>query len=393
MIDQIKQKAETIFDEVVKFRQHIHKYPELSFEEKNTSKYIQKILAKYNIPYTTGWCEHGVVALIQGHNPSGECIALRADMDALPILEKNDKHYRSIHEGIMHACGHDVHTASLLGAGIIINEMKHAFSGSIKLIFQPGEEKLPGGASLLIDQGVLENPKPSCIYGLHVHPPLEIGKVGFHPGPYMASADELYLTVKGISGHAALPHDGVDTVLVAAHIITALQQIVSRNANPIIPSVLSFGKINSVGGATNIITDEIHLEGTFRTLDENWRDKAHQKMQFLVSSLAESMGAKAELKILKGYPSLHNHEKLTYQAMEWAESYLGKDMVIELPIRMTAEDFAYYSHHIPACFFRLGTGNAEKGIISPVHTPTFDIDEKALKISIGLTAFLAISSL
>ena len=268
-----------------------------------------------------------------------------------------------------------------------LNEIKSDFEGTVKLIFQPGEEQLPGGASIMIREGVLEDPSPSSIFGQHVHPPLEVGKVGFRGGQYMASTDELYVTITGKGGHGALPHNCVDPVVITAHLITALQQVISRNSNPTIPSVLTFGKINSTGGATNVIPNEVKLEGTFRTMDENWRKEAHIRMQTLAKGLVESMGGQCIFRIEGGYPSLINDPGLTYKAKAFAEEYLGKDRVEELPIRMTGEDFAFYSQQMPACFYRLGTGNAKKGITSPVHTDTFDIDEDCLEWSMGLLAW------
>ncbi|MFT7606480.1 MAG: amidohydrolase, partial [Saprospiraceae bacterium] len=275
----------------------------------------------------------------------------------------------------------------------ILNTLKKEFEGTIKLIFQPAEEQLPGGASIMIKEGVLENPKPYGILGQHVHPPLKVGKVGFRPGMYMASADELYVTVKGRGGHGALPQHCVDPIVITAQIITALQQVVSRNANPTVPSVLTFGKINSTGGATNVIPNEVKLEGTFRTMDEKWRKKAHKLMRKIAKSIAKGMGGTCDFEIMIGYPALINHPELTLKAKQNAIAYLGAKNVVDLPIRMTAEDFSYYSQKIPACFYRLGTGNPEQGITSPVHTNTFNIDEKALELSAGLMAWLAICEL
>lgn len=391
--EKIKQLASEYYEEVILIRRHLHQYPELSYQEKETGLFIADKLKSYDIMHEHGCAENGVVGLIRGKNPDKKVIALRADIDALPINEANDVPYKSKKEGIMHACGHDAHTASLLGTAKILNELRSEFEGTIKLIFQPAEEKLPGGASIMIKEGVLENPKPISILGQHVHPPLEAGKIGLRPGMYMASADELYMTVTGQGGHGALPQDCVDPIVITAHIITALQQVVSRQANPTIPTVLTFGKINSTGGATNIIPNEVKLEGTFRTMNETWRSKAHQQMTKIAESMAEGMGGKCELKILKGYPALINNDELTLKTKAFAIDYLGAENVIDLPIRMTAEDFAYYTQKMPACFYRLGTGNKKKGIDSPVHTTTFDIDETSLKLSIGLMAWLAIQEL
>jgi len=314
-------------------------------------------------------------------------------MDALPIKEANSVAYKSLNEGVMHACGHDVHTSSLLGSVKILKELKEHIAGTIKVIFQPAEEKLPGGASLMIKDGVLENPSPSTIYGQHVHPPLEVGKVGFRSGVYMASADEIYMTIKGKGGHAALPQDTIDPLVMLSHIILGLQNVVSRRADPTIPTVLSFGKVNSEGGATNVIPNEIHVQGTFRTMNEAWRYRAHQIITDTATSIAKGMGGDVELDIRVGYPSLKNESQLTQSAFENAKQYLGNENVVELPIRMTAEDFAYYSQVTPACFYRLGTGNIDSGITSPVHTNTFDVDERCLEVGSGLMAWLAICDL
>jgi amidohydrolase len=393
MRTEIQQLSNNLFPEIRTIRRHLHMHPELSFQEVQTGKFIAEKLKDWGIPHRYGVAENGVVGLIEGKNPGKKTIALRADFDALPIQEANEVEYRSRNQGVMHACGHDVHTACLFGAARILQEMRNQFEGTIKLIFQPGEEKLPGGASIMINEGVLESPSPKAIFGQHVHPPLEVGKVGFRPGFYMASADELYLTVKGRGGHGALPHKCVDTILIFSHILTALQQIVSRNTNPITPSVLTFGQVASTGGATNIIPEEVKAQGTFRTFDEEWRADAHERMRKMVSSIAEGMGGKAELDILVGYPALYNHEEMTLQARSRAREYLGEENVVDLPQRLSAEDFSFYSQHMPACFYRLGTGNPEKGIVSPVHTDTFDIDEDALIVGSGLMAWLAVCEL
>jgi amidohydrolase len=393
--DEIKKAATRIHKDVVAMRRHLHQYPELSYQEIQTGKFIAKKLTELGIPFKHGYAEHGSVAIIQGEGKGdrNRVVALRADMDALPIQEANQVAYKSKNEGLMHACGHDVHTSSLLGTAMILNEVKAHFAGQIKLIFQPAEEKLPGGASILIKEGVLKNPTPACIFAQHVHPPLEAGKVGFCPGQYMASADELYMTVKGRGGHGALPQDCIDPLVITAQIVLAMQQIISRRGNPLTPSVLTFGKINSTGGATNIIPNEIKLEGTFRTMDETWRKKAHKLMRKVAINIAKANGGACDLEIVVGYPSLFNNEALTHKARAYAVAYLGEHNVVDLPPRMTAEDFAYYSQVIPACFYRMGTGNKAKGITSPIHTNTFDIDESSLELSTGLMAWIAIQEL
>jgi amidohydrolase len=334
----------------------------------------------------------GVVAEINGKNPTNKTIALRADIDALPIQETNAVPYKSTTTGVMHACGHDVHTSSLLGTARILNEIKETFEGTIRLIFQPGEEKNPGGASMLIKEGVLKNPVPASIIGQHVFPLLPVGKVGFRTGKYMASSDEIYLRVIGKGGHGATPELTIDPVVIASHIIIALQQIVSRNASPKKPSVLTFGKI-SANGATNIIPDDVHLAGTFRTLDENWRQEALKKICTMAGRLAESMGGKCEVTVSPGYPCLENNPGVTNRIRQAAEQYVGKENTVELDITMGSEDFAYYSQVIPASFYRLGTRNEAKGITSYVHTPTFDIDEEALVLGPGLMAWMAVNEL
>lgn len=391
--DKIQERAKAYFPNVVEMRRYLHAHPELSYEEVETGKFVAQKLTELGIPHVHGVAENGVVGLIEGRNPSKKVIALRADLDALPIQERNDVPYKSTVAGKMHACGHDVHTSSLLGVARILNELKNEFEGTIKLIFQPAEEKTPGGASIMITEGVLENPNPLSIIGQHVHPPLEAGKVGLKGGIYMASSDELYLTIKGRGGHGAMPQECIDPILIAAHIITALQQVVSRNADPSLPTVLTLGKINSVGGATNVIPDAVKIEGTFRTLNENWRGEAQKRMRKIAEGIAESMGGSCEFVIEKGYPVLFNDEALTKKIKNFMIEYCGAENVVDLPMRMTSEDFAYYSQKMPACFYRLGTGNRSKGITSGLHTDTFNIDESSLELSIGLMAWLAIREL
>ena len=381
--EKIKELSNQIHKDIIDIRRHIHANPELSYEEYDTAKFIAAKLREFGLNPIEGMAKTGVVCLIEGKNKDEKVIALRADIDALPIAEQNDVPYKSINNGVMHACGHDVHTSSLLGTSWILNQLKDQFSGTIKLIFQPGEEKTPGGALLMINEGVLENPAPSRILGQHVMPQLPVGKVGFKPGLYMASADEIYLKVIGKGGHAAMPDINVDPVLIASNIIVALQQIVSRHANPKIPTVLSFGKIIA-NGATNVIPDEVYIEGTFRTLNEDWRAKAHEKIRKITESIGEGMGAKIDLNIVKGYPFLRNSPELTQKTRNFAVDYLGEENVVDLDIWMAAEDFAYYTQHIDACFYRLGVGNESGNITSSVHTPTFNIDENALEIGPGL---------
>jgi amidohydrolase len=389
---QIQSIAASLQNDLVSTRRHLHMHPELSFHEYETSAYVASRLKEMGIHFQEKVAGTGLVGIIEGKNPGKRCVALRADMDALPIEEANEVPYRSKNPGVMHACGHDVHTTSLLGAAEILLQLRGQFEGSVKLLFQPGEEKLPGGASMMIKEGVLENPSPSGVLGQHVMPLIPAGKVGFRSGIYMASTDELYLRVKGKGGHGAMPHLNIDPVLITSHLIVALQQIVSRVANPTMPSVLSFGKVIA-NGATNVIPNEVYIEGTFRTLDEKWRAEAHQRMLDLAHQLVQSMGGTLEFEIRKGYPALVNDEALTASARRNAEEYLGKENVLDLDIWMAAEDFAFFSQHTKACFYRLGTRNEARGIISSVHTPTFDIEEDALQIGAGLMAWLTVQEL
>lgn len=391
--DKIKELAQAYHQDTIAIRRHLHQHPELSYEEVKTGQYIAAKLKEYQIEHQHGIAENGVVGLIRGKNPDKKVVALRGDIDALPILEANDVPYKSQNEGVMHACGHDVHTSSLLGTARILNALKGEFEGTVKLLFQPAEEKAPGGASIMIKEGALENPRPTGIFGQHVHPPLEVGKIGMRPGKYMASTDELFLTVYGKGGHGAIPQECIDPIAITAQIITALQQLVSRQGDPTIPSVLTFGYIASEGGTNNVIPNSVSLKGTFRTMDEPWRADAHRRMKRMAEGIAESMGARAELYILGGYPYLVNDENLTASARQYAEEYLGAENVVDLPIRMTGEDFAYYSQEMPACFYRLGTGNKAKGITSPIHTNTFNVDEDCLELSSGLMAWMAVREL
>lgn len=389
MIHLIKQLAKKYAPDFIQIRRHLHAHPELSFQEYQTSQYIQSLLSAWGVSYQQGIAGTGVVALLEGKNPGKKIIALRADMDALPIQEANEVPYKSQNEGIMHACGHDVHTTCVLGATRILHELRDQWEGTVKILFQPGEEKHPGGASLMIRDGALENPRPQAILGLHVQPDMEVGTLGFRAGQSMASADEIYITVKGKGGHAAAPHLTADTILIASHLVVSLQQIISRNNNPFSPSVLSICAFNG-GFTTNVIPSEVKLMGTFRAMDETWRFKAHELIKKQATELVQALGGEIDINILVGYPSLYNDEKVTHKSKTLAETYLGVENITETDIRMGAEDFAFYSQQIPACFFRLGTGNLSKGIRSGVHTPTFDIDERAIEIGMGTMAWLAI---
>lgn len=390
LLQIIKNLSKDILPEIINIRRYLHQYPELSFEEEKTSAWICKQLDAIGISYTTGWAGYGIVAEIKS-TVSDKTIALRADMDALPIQEENNVSYKSENQDIMHACGHDVHMASLIGTAMILQKLKDKLPYSIRFIFQPGEEKLPGGANIMIQEGVLQNPIPAAILGQHVFPSLPSGKVGVRSGLYMASADEIFITLSGKGGHGGMPNECTDTVLAASQMIVSMQQIVSRRSNPATPSVLSFGKFNTQGGATNIIPDVIKIEGTFRTMDESWRLQAHKLITDIAKDTCKIYGTECDVKIIKGYPCLINELSLTSKIKGMMVQFVGAENVVDLPLRMTSEDFAFYSQVIPSCFYRLGTGNIEKGITSAVHTPTFDIDENALQTGMGLMSWLAIN--
>jgi amidohydrolase len=387
LIDEIKQLASEIHDEVIEIRRHLHAHPELSFQEFETSSFVKARLDEMNISWEPIGGT-GIVALIRGEIPSDQAIALRGDMDALPIKELNQVDYISQNDGVMHACGHDVHTSSLLGTALILQSIKNKFGGTIKLIFQPGEEKFPGGASLMIKEGILTKPQPSAVIGQHVSPMVDTGKIAIRKGKFMASMDEIFITVRGKGGHGAQPHLNIDPVMITAHILVALQQIVSRMADPTLPSVLSFGKLIA-NGAINVIPDEVYIEGTFRTLDESWRTEAHKRIKKIAENLAESMGGVCDCKIVRGYPFLINEENLTMQIHSFAKEYLGPENVMDADIWMAAEDFAWYSQAADSCLYLLGVGNKNKGIVSSLHTPTFNVDESALVVSTGLMAYIA----
>ncbi len=379
-------------EELVKIHRHLHAHPELSYEEEKTAAYISEQLTLWGIEHQSNVAGYGITGLIKGRHPETKVVALRADIDALPILEKNKTSYKSLNHGVMHACGHDVHTTCLLGAVRILNERKSGFEGTVKFIFQPAEEKLPGGAIQMIKAGVLENPRVDAILGQHVYPTLETGKVGFRDGRYMASGDEINLFFRGRGGHAAIPDEIDDTVLAMAESIVSLQSVVSRKAPPAIPAVLSFGEVKA-GGATNVIPSEVVVRGTFRTFDETWRAKAHLLIKEIAEAIARAHGCSCEVVIKKGYPFLENNPEVTAIARQAAEEYLGKENVVDLDIRMTTEDFARYAQRVPACFYRLGTRNKEKGIISGLHTSQFDVGEGSLETGTGLLVWEALQQL
>ena len=387
---KVKQEAKELFPYLLEIRRHLHANPELSFKEFETSKFISAELTKHNIQHQTGIVGTGIVALIKGKNPDKKCVLLRGDMDALPINEKNEVSYKSKHEGVMHACGHDVHSTCALGAAIILNNLKDDFEGSVKIIFQPGEEVLPGGASLMIKENILQNPKVDAAVALHVFTDLAARQVGFKSGMYMASTDEIYMDIIGKGGHAAMPAEYNSPILIASEILLQLQKEfmnekhLDENGKEI-PTVLAFGKVTAAG-ATNVIPEKVHIEGTFRTMNEKWRKEAHEKIIALTKKIAAEKNASADIKILIGYPFLVNDEGVTQSAKNTAVTYLQKENVFDLPLRMTAEDFSFITQQVPSCFFRLGTGNKKQGIISGVHSSTFNVDENAIETGAGLLA-------
>ena len=383
---QIQDLSKEFLPKIIDIRRNLHSNPELSFQEFETSKYIKSILADWGIPFQEHIANTGIVVLLKGKNPEKSCTALRADFDALPIQEENEVEYCSKNNGVMHACGHDAHTASLLGALKILHTLKSDLEGSIKFIFQPAEERLPGGAKQMISEGVLENPKVDNMLGQHVFPDLEVGKVGFKAGMYMASTDELYITILGKGGHAALPEETKNPIIVASTMLTTLYDYFDNENDG--PSVFSIGFIEG-NGSTNVVPDKVKMMGTLRAMDEDWRANAHQKMQEIAEDFVKRYNVEIDFEIRKGYPFLENDIPLTEKAIETAKQYLGEENVVDLPVRMTAEDFSYYSQKVPSCFYRLGTANKEKGIIHGLHTSKFNIDEDALEIGMGLMAFFA----
>ena len=401
MIELLKHTIATLHGDMISWRRHLHRHPELSFQEHSTVAYVIQRLKTEGIEVREGVGKltpdspgTGAIAVVKGTKPGTlKCIALRADLDALPITEVGKDAYCSLNPGVMHACGHDAHTAMVLGAGIALHRLRAEWSGTVMLVFQPGEEKEPGGASLLVKEGVLDDPKPSGILGQHVTPELPFGKLGFRSGAFMAAADELYITVKGRGGHAGSPHLCVDPVLIAAQLILALQQVVSRNNKPGRPMVLSLGKVVA-NGATNIIPDEVRIEGTMRTFDEAWRADLHTMLPELAKGLCKGLGGDVDFTIVKGSPVVKNDPELTARIRSAAVEFVGVENIVDMDIRMGAEDFAYYTHVMPGCFFRVGTGNPLKpGTTSGLHRAEFDIDEDALAIGAGMMAWGAISEL
>lgn len=391
-INQIKKRVTEDVDFLIDIRRHLHRHPELSEHENKTAAYIASLLENWNIPHQTGIGGYGITGLIEGKSPRSKVIALRADMDALPISEENELPYKSQKKGVMHACGHDVHMTCLLGAVKILNNLKNEFEGTIKFIFQPAEEIVPGGALRMINEGVLEDPTPDAICAQHVFPDLEVGQLGFRSGLYMASSDEVNLYIKGKGGHAALPSTYNNTILAASQILVNLSKVISENKSDKFPTVLAFGRF--IGdGACNLIPSKVAINGTFRTFDEAWRKKAHALIIQTAQQTAAAFGTTCEVGIDKGYPFLVNNDQITKTAKKAAIEFLGKENVKGLEIRTTVEDFARYTQLIPGCFYRLGTANHSKGISSNLHTSTFNVDEKSIEIGTGFMIWNALAQL
>lgn len=397
----VRDGIAALHGDMVSWRRHLHRHPELSFQERNTALYVADKLKAEGIAVREGVGKltpdapgTGLIAFVRGEaGPGDNCFALRADLDALPIAESGKPAYRSTNPGVMHACGHDAHTAMVLGAGIALHRLRKAWSGTVMLVFQPGEEKEPGGAALLIREGVFNDPKPAGILGQHVTPELITGMVAFRGGPFMAAADELYLTIKGRGGHAAVRDTLVDPIVIMSAMLPALYDEARRSIPPEEPMVLSFGRVIA-NGATNIVPDEVTLEGTLRTFDEGTRAAMHALLQERCLALAQERGGGAELRIVKGSPVVKNDDALTARMRQAAVEYLGPDRVLDAPMRMGAEDFAYYTQVMPGCFYRLGTGDpAKPGTTCGLHTAAFDVDEDALPIGAGLMAWAAIKAL
>ena len=395
MRDRIKKLADDVFPEVVRLRRRIHQHPELAFEEHETTRLVKETLAPLDgIKIREGVAQTGIVATLDGKK-DGPPLLLRADMDALPIQEETGLDFASDNDGVMHACGHDVHTASLLGTAMILNEMRGELAGTVRLLFQPSEEKLPGGAKAMIADGALADhahgPAPQSVFGQHVAPDLDAGNIGVRPGMYMASADEVYVSVRAEGGHAASPHElRGDAVVAAAHVVTALQSVVSRHRPPGVPGVLTLGRVTTPGGATNVIPEAVHLEGTLRAMDEDWRTQAHERIEQIATRTAEAHGADAEVEVKSGYPALYNHEQESQLVRAAARDYVGEEHTVDLDRWYAGEDFAYYLQERPGAFYRLGTRSADETRAHGLHTPRFDVDEEALRTGAGFMAFLAL---
>ncbi len=392
LLCKLKSEIEAVFPKLVEIRRHIHQYPELSFQEYETSAYIQEQLTVLGIPFEVV-ANTGVVAILQGEkSASDNIVVLRADIDALPIYEQNQVDYKSVNEGVMHACGHDFHTANLLGVAAILRSYKADFAGKIILLFQPAEEKIPGGAIQILESGILESfgGRIKAILGMHVSPRVPLGKIGLRAGRFMASSDEFYITIKGRGGHAAEPHRAIDPIMIAAQLLTSLQQVVSRKANPDIPSVLTFGRFIGAGAA-NVIPEEVKLAGTFRTLDETWRQEALATVAEIARTLPTALGATVDLEVRHGYPALNNDSELTQHVKNCLQTSMGNEVIQDLDIWMAAEDFAYYGYKYPALFMLVGTSNTDSATQYGLHNPQFNLDEQAFKTGIAALVNSAIS--
>lgn len=391
----IHELTEKYAGETVAIRRHLHQYPELSLEERETAAFICERLDEFSIPYRSGVAGNGVIAEIHGQAEAGsalgDVVALRADIDALPIQEPDGLEFCSKRPGVMHACGHDIHSAALLGAGRILQTVREQFAGTVRLLFQPSEERIPGGALGMIQAGALRSPVVSSVIGEHVNPDLPAGTVAFHAGFFMASVDDVFITVRGRGGHAAKPHQNIDPVIISAQLLSGLQQIVSRSADPLVPSVLSFGRVIA-DGAHNVIPDEVRIEGTFRTTDDAWRYEAHEQIRRIADATATAMGGEVDVEIRGGYPTVINETALTERLRSSAATYLGQDQVVDIPPAMWAEDFAYYGREVPACFYNLGVGMPGTDN-APVHSPAFQAEESCISLAAGLLSYLALTEL
>ena len=373
---------------VVNCYHHLHAHPELSFQEFETARFIENELTKMRIPFCANIGGTGILGKIEGRNPLKKVIALRADMDALPVCEAVDIPFKSTNENVMHACGHDAHTSCLLGAAKILNELKDEFEGTILLIFQPGEEKAPGGACLMLEDGIFDEIEPELIIAQHVSVDYPTGTMGFLSGMIMASADEIHIKIHGKGGHGALPHLVNDTVLAASQTIVSLQQVRSRLCHPLTPMVLTFGKLIA-DGATNVIPHEVQLSGTLRTFDEKWRNEAKNHINRIITETCAANGCTAEIDMPLGYPCVINNEEITTKARSFAEEWVGKENLRTLEIRMTSEDFGFFTQKYPCTFYRFGVKGEINANTGGLHSSTFQIDEKALETGMGGMAWIA----
>jgi amidohydrolase/hippurate hydrolase len=391
LIRSVKQHTEAIYPKIVDLRREIHRHPELSYQEYQTSALIRDYLSGIGIAPEPQLLETGVVALLhgEGENHSGKTVALRADIDALPVLEENGHDFCSLEKGKMHACGHDMHTAMLLGTATVLSAMKTELGGDVLLVFQPAEEKAPGGAKPLIEAGLLARYRPDAIFAQHCFPNVQTGSIALCKGSFMAAADELYITVHGQGGHASAPHKTADPVIAAAHIITSVQYLVSRVAPPHEPAVVSIASING-GFATNVIPGMVTMSGTMRTMNEDVRTLLQERLRQTVSHVAEAFGVKAELEIRTGYPVLYNDPSMTGFVIDAGREFLGTDHVLESEPLMTAEDFAYYLRECPGSFWQIGTGTVNPAPGNLLHSPTFNPDEKALLSGVGVMSYVAL---